>query len=193
MSGWEPVLLRISEGLSPDNLEAMKFLCRNDIGKKRLETIKSGIQLFQCLSEMNKVGARDTAFLRALLEDIQRPDLVDLLEKFDRCGPPGSGELPDAKEQEKLNIATEVIVDNMGRDWRMFGRKLGISDARLDHVREKHPFNLKEQVVELLREWRAMRKAEARVEALIEALRACRLNLTADLVEKEVSERNVTQ
>ncbi|KAL4642023.1 FAS-associated death domain protein [Arapaima gigas] len=193
MNGWEPLLLRISDGLSTENLDAMKFLCRNDIGKKRLEGIRSGIQLFQCLSEMNKVGANDTDFLRSLLTNIKRPDLVDLLDTFDKFGPGPVEDLPDPKEQEKLNIATEVIVDNVGKNWRMYGRKLGVSDTKLDHIREKHPFDLKEQVVDLLREWCRSRKAEARVEGLIKALRDCSLNYTADKVEQKLSEKMTAQ
>lgn len=69
----------------------------------------------------------------------------------------------------------------------MYGRKLGIKDAKLDHIREKHPYNLQEQVIELIQEWRKMHGAKARAEDLIQALRKCNLNLTADLIGQKLS------
>ncbi|XP_036400283.1 protein FADD [Megalops cyprinoides] len=188
MDPFSPVLLKISEGLTADNVEAMKFLCPG-VGKKKLEKINSGIQLFQCLREMNKIGADNTEFLRQLLTHIKRDDLVDILDNFESCGAGPQDDQPEPEEQRKLDIAVDVISEHLGRNWRMYGRKLGITDSRLDHIREKYPFDLQEQVVELLREWRKLKKAEAKVDALISALRLLNLNFTADLVEKELSSR----
>lgn len=87
---------------------------------------------------------------------------------------------------EKINCATEVIIKELGRKWLQYGRKLGISEAKLDGIEEKHPRNLEEKVRELFKEWRKMRKSEAKVDELIKALRACDLNYTADIVNKKV-------
>lgn len=56
---------------------------------------------------------------------------------------------------------------------------------KLEGIQEKHPRNLEEQVRELFKEWRKMRKADANVTELVVALRACDLNFTADIVEKK--------
>lgn len=91
---------------------------------------------------------------------------------------------------EKINCATEVIVDQLGRKWLQYGRKLGISEAKLEGIEERHPRNLEEKVRGLLKEWRKMRKSEARVDDLIKALRACDLNYTADIVERKLNPPN---
>lgn len=88
----------------------------------------------------------------------------------------------------KLDIATEVITENLGKDWRKLGRKLGLTDVKLESVSKRHPTELGETAVELLREWRKNRGAEARTVELLQALRACKLNLTADKVEEKLAE-----
>lgn len=83
----------------------------------------------------------------------------------------------------KLDIATEVIAENLGKAWRKLGRKLGLTEVKLESISKRHPTDLEETVLELLKEWRKSRGAEARTEELIRALRACQHNLTADKVE----------
>lgn len=90
----------------------------------------------------------------------------------------------------KINLAIEVIVEQLGRKWLQYGRKLGIVEARLDGIQEKHPRNLDERVREVFKEWKKMRKAEGKVDELIKALRACDLNYTADVVEKKLLNAN---
>lgn len=88
----------------------------------------------------------------------------------------------------KLHIATEVIAENLGRAWRKLGRKLHLTDVKLDSISKRHPTELDETAVELLKEWRKNCGAEARTEELLEALRACDLNMTADKVEKSLAD-----
>ena len=94
---------------------------------------------------------------------------------------------PPPLPSAKLNIATEVIAENLGRQWRKLGRKLGLTDVKLESISKRHPTDLEETAVELLNEWRSNRGAEARAEDLIKALRACQLNLTADKVAKRLA------
>lgn len=86
----------------------------------------------------------------------------------------------------KLDIATEVIAETLGKDWRKLGRKLGLTDVKLESISKRHPTELAETTFELLREWRKNRGTEARTVELIQALRACQLNLTADKVEDKL-------
>lgn len=95
------------------------------------------------------------------------------------CSPPPSA---------KLNVATDVIVENLGKNWRRLGRKLGFSEVKLDSISNRHPADLQETAVELLKEWRKVQKAEAQMQKLVHALRECQMNLTADKVEKKISE-----
>lgn len=78
-------------------------------------------------------------------------------------------------------------MESLGRNWRKLGRKLGLKDVKLESISKRHPTDLEETVVELLKEWRKSRGAEARTKELIDALRACQLNLTADNVEDKLT------
>jgi len=77
----------------------------------------------------------------------------------------------------------EVIAANLGKNWRKLGRRLRVSDVKLESISKRHPTDLEETAVELLKEWKKSRGAEAQTEELIKALRDCQFNLTADKVE----------
>ncbi|XP_026071659.1 FAS-associated death domain protein-like [Carassius auratus] len=186
-SGFRAMLLAISDKLSEDNLTSLKFLC-TDIGKKRLEKINKGIDLFECLIEKATLGPDNTEHLRDLLIQIGQRVLLEIIDEYERGSPATAGVL-DAQEREKINIATEVIVKHLGRKWLQFGRKLGVNQTQLEGIQEKHSRDLEEQVRELITQWMKMKKENARVEDLIKALRDCNQNLTADLVEKDLDAR----
>ncbi|XP_060796911.1 protein FADD [Neoarius graeffei] len=188
MDRFKVVLLKISEKLSRDNLDKLKFLCVKIIGKKKSEEISSGIQLFECLIERAEIGPNNTELLRELLTNIGQQALLEIIDSYE--GQAISTDLPDEAELEKINCAIEVIVEQLGRKWLQYGRKLGISEAKLEGIQEKHPRNLEEQVRELFKEWKKMRKAEAQVDQLIKTLRACDLNYTADIVERKIQDLN---
>ncbi|GCB85752.1 hypothetical protein scyTo_0026408, partial [Scyliorhinus torazame] len=76
------LLNEISRGLSAQNLEALKFLCKDEIGKRKLESIDSGTKLFQQLEELNLLSPQRTATLGTLLAEAQRPDLQLKLAAF---------------------------------------------------------------------------------------------------------------
>lgn len=88
----------------------------------------------------------------------------------------------------KLDIAKEVLTETLGKAWRRLGRKLGLSEVKLESISKRHPTELDETAVELLKEWRKMRGPGACADDLIEALRACDLNLTADKLESRISD-----
>ncbi|XP_074515924.1 FAS-associated death domain protein-like [Sebastes fasciatus] len=178
------VLLEISNQLSPKELEDLKFLCR-DLGKKILEDITSGTGLFQVLTERSHLGADNIDYLSGLLSEINRLDLSNKLNDYSQSGFTDNNQ-PDQEERDKLNIATDVIAGRLGtRDWRKLGRKLGLNDVKLESISKRHPTEQDETTKEMLKEWKKSRGAEARAEELIEALRACQFNLTADkVVEK---------
>ncbi|XP_068566849.1 FAS-associated death domain protein [Cebidichthys violaceus] len=175
-----PLLLHISNQLTEEQLANMKYLCRDMIGKGMLEKISSGTQLFQALTERGHLGADNTELLSRLLKNINRNDLSDELDNFE-SGSGDSDDQPDAAERAKLDVATEVIAENLGRNWRKLGRKLGLTDVKLESISSRHT-DLEETARELLKEWRRSRRAEARASELVAALRACQLNLTADNV-----------
>ncbi|KAF3833217.1 hypothetical protein F7725_026882 [Dissostichus mawsoni] len=158
---YNSLLLYISNQLTDKQLEDLKFLCRDMLGKRELEKISSGVRFFQLLTERGKLGADNTDCLSRFLTEIHRQDLA----------------------RDKLGIASEVIVENLGRNWRKLGRSLGLTEVKIDSVSTRHPTDLEETTRELLKEWRRSRGAQARTQELIQALRACMLNRTADQVE----------
>ncbi|XP_029985562.1 FAS-associated death domain protein [Sphaeramia orbicularis] len=173
------VLMDISNQLTAEELEKLKYLCDKDIGKRDLEKSTTGLKLFQLLKHRNKLGPGNTDYLSDRLGRIHRQDLRDKLEGID-----GQTEnQPDEAERARLNVATEVIAENLGKSWRKLGRKLGLSEVKLDSINAKHQFDLEEITVEMLKEWRKSQGARARVEDLTKALRDCQLKLTAEKVE----------
>ncbi|KAI9517800.1 hypothetical protein NQZ68_000969 [Dissostichus eleginoides] len=176
------LLLDISNQLTEKQLEDLKFLCQDMLGKRELEKISSGVRLFRLLTERGKFGADNTDCLSRFLTEIHRQDLAERLESF-KSQAGASEDQPEKEERDKLGIASEVIVENLGRNWRKLGRSLGLTEVKIDSVSTRHPTDLEETTRELLKEWRRSRGAQARTQELIQALRACLLNRTADQVE----------
>uniref|UniRef100_A0A3P9LQ53 Fas (tnfrsf6)-associated via death domain n=1 Tax=Oryzias latipes TaxID=8090 RepID=A0A3P9LQ53_ORYLA len=180
------LLLDISNQLKEEDLSKMKFLVRDHVGKRDLERIASGHGLFQALAERGHLGPENLDFLIGVLQGIPRVDLSEKLQQFagsERAANEGLSK----EETDKLNIASEVISENLGRYWRKLGRKLGLSDAKLESISKRHPTDLEETALELLKEWRKSQRAEAQTEKLLKALRDCQFNLTADKVQDRLT------
>lgn len=90
-----------------------------------------------------------------------------------------------------LRAAFDIICDHVGKDWRRLARQLKVSDGKIDAIEVKYPRNLTEQVRESLRVWKSTPREGAAVPHLVEALRACRLNLVADLIEEDQQARRL--
>ncbi|XP_061671539.1 protein FADD [Syngnathoides biaculeatus] len=183
---FKALLLDISNELTSGQLDHLKFLCGTMVGKRELETINSGFKLFQCLSERGKLSQDKRELLSELLKQIHRKDLSEKLASFQSLPECADNQISET-EKDKMDIATEVIVENVGRNWRKLGRKLYLSESKLDSISKRHPTDLEETARELLKEWTKIRGSEARTSDLIEALRACQHNLTADKVEERLA------
>lgn len=181
------LLLHISSELSSEQLAGIKFLCP-DIKKREQEKIDSGLKLFEVLRQRGQLDEDNTDHLCWLLQQVRRHDLSDKLKGFDRPTE-GPGNQPGEAERAKLDVATDVIAENLGKNWRRLGRRLGLSETKLDSISKRNPTELDETAVNLLREWRKSRGAEARTGELIQALRDCDLNLTADKLEQKLATR----
>ncbi|KAM6973288.1 FAS-associated death domain protein [Aplochiton taeniatus] len=183
---FKKVLLQISNEIG-SQLEPLKFLCKGFIGKGRLEKIDTGFKLFEVLMERNKLSLDDTEYLCSLLTDVGRLDLVDILKDRTQAGNiVHPTEEPGDVEKAKLDIAAHVVAERLGKNWRKLARKLGLAEVKLDSISKKHPFDLEETTLELIREWRKGQGAQARADNLLGALRACDQNLTADIIEKKI-------
>nr|XP_004653974.2 FAS-associated death domain protein [Jaculus jaculus] len=168
------LLHSLSTSLSSSELTELKFLCRGRVGKRKLELVQSGLDLFSVLLEQNELEPKRPELLRELLGSLRRHDLLRRLDDFEAGAAPG---------EEDLRWAFDIVCDNVGRDWRRLARQLKVSDAKIDGIEERYPRNLSERLREALRMWKNTEKENATAAQLVHALRACRLNLVADLVE----------
>ncbi|NXD01727.1 FADD protein, partial [Certhia familiaris] len=173
------LLHSISSGLSDTELAAMKFLCRDKIRKRKLETVQSGRELFSILEEQQEIASDNLEFLRKLLQHIERSDLLSQVVQFEEQEPHAPDEQPDDKRR-----SFDVICAHVGREWKKLMRELGMPEVKLDRIEAAYRFDLYEELVQALREWQKWKGKDAKVADLIKALRGCNLNLVADMVEE---------
>nr|ACK43162.1 FAS (TNFRSF6)-associated via death domain [Mus spretus] len=173
------LLHSLSGSLSGNDLMELKFLCRERVSKRKLERVQSGLDLFTVLLGQNDLERGRTGLLRELLASLRRHDLLQRLDDFEAgtatAAPPGEAD---------LQVAFDIVCDNVGRDWKRLARELKVSEAKMDGIEEKYPRSLSERVRESLKVWKNAEKKNASVAGLVKALRTCRLNLVADLVEE---------
>ncbi|XP_067414326.1 FAS-associated death domain protein [Emydura macquarii macquarii] len=188
MDSFLSLLHSFSMSLSDSELSALKFLCREKIGKRKLESVKSGNDLFTILLEQREIAREKLDFLQCMIETIKREDLKMQLEEFIDGGQGEVVDQLDVKEKRQQTLAFEVICENVGKNWKVLVRKLGISDTKIDRILTANPYNLQEQLMQSLREWQKLKGKEAKVADLLKALRDCRMNLVADKLEDKLSQ-----
>lgn len=77
------LLHSLSGSLSSSDLMELKFLCRERVGKRKLERMQSGLDLFSVLLEQNDLNRNHTGLLRELLASLRRHDLLQRLDNFE--------------------------------------------------------------------------------------------------------------
>ncbi|KFQ42694.1 Protein FADD, partial [Nestor notabilis] len=179
------LLHSFSSRLSEDELSSFKFLLKKDIGKRKLEAAQSAGEIFVILLEQRLIASDKTSLLEDFFKTIKREDLIAELKQFREEGEVNaSDDQPDVHEKRLQNMAFEVICENVGRNWKMLVRKLGVSEVKIDGIVAANPFNLHEQLFQSLRAWQKWKGKDAKVTDLIKALRGCNMNLVADIVEQ---------
>ncbi|NXY33846.1 FADD protein, partial [Pomatorhinus ruficollis] len=173
------LLHSVSSGLSAKELSEMKFLCRDKIGKRKLDPVQSGQELFNILMELQEITKDNLELLKKLLQHIKRRDLLSEVVQFEEGEPHAPDDQPDEHEKPFA-----VICDNVGREWKRLMRQLGMPEVKLDRIEEAYPRKLYEQLVQALREWQKWKGKDAKVADLISALQGCQLRLVADKVEE---------
>ncbi|KAM7035233.1 FAS-associated death domain protein [Acridotheres tristis] len=185
------LLNSIASGLSDAELSQMKFLCKDKIGKRKLDEVQSGRELFIILMEQQLITHNNLKFLKMMLQDIRRDDLLAQVVQFEEEEPHAPDDQPDVHEKRLLKAAINVICDNVGRDWKKLLRELGMSEVKLDRVMAAYPNSLYEQLFQGLREWQVHKGKDAKVADLIKALQACNLKYAADKVKEKISQLNM--
>ena len=85
ISEYRKFVFSLSEDLSITNLHSMKFLCRDLLTARELESIgDSATELILVLEQRNELGSQNLNLLQDLLKQIKREDLVRKLKDFKR-------------------------------------------------------------------------------------------------------------
>ena len=70
-------LLGISNQLTRQDLDLLKFMCEQDVPKSRMERVVSGTDLFNALEERGKLSVKNLGYLADILRSIGRSNLVE--------------------------------------------------------------------------------------------------------------------
>ena len=79
---FQVMLQNICQRLDPSSLEAIKYQCRDHIGRGKLEKITNFIELFNVLQERDIVSSDDVMFLVTCLNSVSRKDLIKQVNKY---------------------------------------------------------------------------------------------------------------
>lgn len=82
ISDFHLFLHKISEELGSDELEDLKFLCKDNLKKARLEKIKNSKELFVAIGEVAEDEEKQLDFLRQQFKNISRLDLESEVKNF---------------------------------------------------------------------------------------------------------------
>ncbi|XP_010213106.1 PREDICTED: FAS-associated death domain protein [Tinamus guttatus] len=185
------LLHSFSSGLTESELGSLKFLCRDKIPKRKLEGVRSGMDLFGLLLEQRAIAEDSVDLLETLLRAVKRLDLVEQLQQFVEEGEANAPNQPDLNEKRLQKAAFDIIYENVGRDWKRLMRRLGLPEVRIENIEAAYSNRLSEQVFKSLREWQKWKGKNAKVADLIKGLRDCCLNLVADKVEQKLLQMNI--
>ncbi|XP_018410026.1 PREDICTED: FAS-associated death domain protein [Nanorana parkeri] len=187
MDNFNILLLRISGKLSETDLSNMKFLCQDKIPRKKMETIMIPTDLFTKLMELTELSKDNLDFLIQLLQHAHRHDLAEEVKGFQMPLSREEVSVDEESDEDQLGQAFDIICENVGKDWKMLIRTLGITDSTIEQVAYANPYNMKEQIRQCLREWKKKKRENANVSVLIKALENCRMKLVADKLSDKLN------
>ncbi|XP_001507113.1 FAS-associated death domain protein [Ornithorhynchus anatinus] len=179
------LLHKFSMNLRESEIASIKFLSRQKVGKRKLEEVQNGIDLFTILIDQNDISRSNVNFLREMFQSLKREDLLADLDKFEKYGS-ATEDLLDPRERERLSAAFDIICEHVGREWKKLIRTLGVTDTKIDSIVYAHPYDMIEQFRECLKAWQNIKRNEANVSELLKALRKCKLNLVADILSDKL-------
>ena len=177
MSSFNSFLLDIGEEIESSELNTMKILCSDyGIGAQRLEQISNAMDLFKELKKRDLLGPENKDLLVTLLEKAGRIDLKNkVLGVQGSTGAETSSNshsVPDGpvvSNQIVKDTHLNDISEDLGRDWKMLGRKLEISGGILDNIDVENR-RVKDKSFEMMSRWKKQRGNNATGQALANAL-----------------------
>ncbi|CAD5115085.1 unnamed protein product [Dimorphilus gyrociliatus] len=195
MEPFNLMLVDLSRKLRKEDFESIKFCCQKVIPAGRLEQVDTPLQLWVLLQERADLSPDNTQILTDLIKSTGRSDLLQIIEAYDNktytncqhSAPSSSYKQEVASKGKIVEIEREIelIVSEIGRDWKRFARKLQLSDADIDYITDNFTRNSRECCRQSILTWYERRPSTvdiSPVQQLITALRSCQLNLIADLL-----------
>ena len=98
---YRAVLKEVADGLTPEDIDAMKFSLPFKAAKK--STIKTGFQLIQEMENQDMIDEDDLKQLKHLLEEHDLKKLAKIVKKFEDSQ---TGKADDIKVSENLETDT---------------------------------------------------------------------------------------
>jgi FAS-associated death domain protein len=186
------MLIDIGERIVKNELDTMKYYCRDFVPMGRLETIESAINLWEALEEKGKLGPRNIEFLRELVgKALNRVDLLGRIAEYDKLHLGGTNSIQtevhqqdncfiDPGLQQQVNFVAERV--NI-KKWRPLARTLRLLDSDIDCLSQQHPTDVREQIRRALLLWMCRFGDQATRVVLHEALKQCQMKLIADQLD----------
>lgn len=185
------MLIELSQNITKDYLEEIKFMCADQIPRRLLETVTIPLKLWEALVERNLIGPGNLDFLKYILRGNSvggRTDLLDIVNTYEvdhaRVEPSNRQNIHCQETLTDMSDEFDLISSAIGKDWRRLVRKLGTSDSDIDTASEQCPRDVREQIRKLLVLWQKKRGSAASRGELVEALRNCQCNTLATKLER---------
>lgn len=178
--------------LKSENVNQLCFAL--DIPARRKERIleegEAYTILWEYLRDTDELIDENVEKLESFLNIMDRKDLIHVTTAYRNTL--GASVL---SEDPSLEAAMDFISSNIGRDWIKLSRKLGLKDDDIDAVKSANLNDLNGACYNCLRRWREKARSTApntlTVETLENALRAIRLNHTADLMPAAIHKHDL--
>lgn len=147
----------------------MKFMCDVHISKSRMETINDAIELFEELMSRLIIRFDKTDELRNLITKCTN-NKVELIEKIDQFEKSeclqntyqNSSSTQEDRDQCPLQVQTrkqdlkreiQLLVDNLGKNWKFFIRHLDVPESELELKLQQNQSNIKEAIYACFYYW----------------------------------------
>ncbi|XP_003387950.1 PREDICTED: FAS-associated death domain protein-like [Amphimedon queenslandica] len=171
------MLLKVSEGLTSENVADLKHLLRGDIVQSKLEGSSRGIDIFELLIEKNSISSDNIGYLKDCLDFLDRKDLIaDLVKPYEERG--SITRMTRHKIRDDLDLNTVVLTEigkEVGKDWKMLARHLSVPEPDIEQINNQYFRDLHEASYQALVRWKDKKGDRATAKVLKRALEDMRL------------------
>uniref|UniRef100_A0A0B6ZRY6 DED domain-containing protein n=1 Tax=Arion vulgaris TaxID=1028688 RepID=A0A0B6ZRY6_9EUPU len=198
LDSFRQMLLQLGRLIRAEELNTLKFACKDDIPTRQRENITSIVTLFEALEERGKFSKNDVSYLKSLLKDALsgRTDVLHVVAEYETAylhrGAVSPGAVsPDAERSpghQTFGFRKEIqyLEDNLGKECKFFLRCL-IADHKIEHFELSNSKFNKEVIHQCLCAWlqdsKHLQHADL-LKAVIAALKKVKRYDLAECMEK---------